>query len=65
MTDEQKAQIAGEIENEGFEYWMQNFAQNSLIENNAPKYLLGLVKNAVYHLELAEEAFIREGLMVE
>lgn len=36
MTTEEKEQIAGEIENQGFEYWLTNYASSSLPDNNAP-----------------------------
>ena len=65
MTDEQKEQIAGEIENQGFEYWLINYASSSLVENNAPKELIEIAKKAADALEVAETAFEAEGLFTD
>lgn len=65
MTDEQKEQIAGEIENQGFEYWLVNYASSSLPENNAPQSLIDIAKKAADALEEAENAFEAEGLFIE
>lgn len=64
MTQAQKDQIAGEIENEEFSYWLQNYASSSLRENDAPQYLIDLAKKAADALDEAESAFEKEGLFV-
>ena len=64
MTDEQKEQIAAEIDNEGFEYWLVNFSSNSLAENNAPQHIVDMAKNAARVMEEIEETFIKEGLFI-
>jgi len=65
MTDEQKEQIAGEIENQGFEYWLINYASSSLPANNAPQYVIDAAKKAADALEEAETVFEAEGLFLE
>jgi monomeric isocitrate dehydrogenase len=65
MTDEQKQQIAGEIENEGFEYWLINYASKSLPENNAPQHVIDVAKKAADALEEAETVFEAEGLFID
>lgn len=64
MTEEQKEQIAGEIENEGFEYWLVNYASSSLPENNAPQHIIDIATRTAKLLEECEEAFIKEGLFL-
>lgn len=64
MTDEQKEQIAAEIDNEGFEYWLVNFSSTSLVENNAPQKLIDIAKKTAELLEEAEVAFEEEGLFL-
>lgn len=64
MTDEQKEQIAGEIENEGFEYWLINYASSSLPKNNAPQHVIDAAKKAADALEEAETVFEAEGLFI-
>ena len=64
MTDEQKEQIAGEIENEGFEYWLINYASTSLPANNAPQHVIDAAKKAADALEEAETIFEAEGLFL-
>lgn len=64
MTDEQKEQIAGEIDNEGFEYWLVNFASSSLPKNNAPQELIDVAEKAAKAIVEAEEAFMREDLFI-
>jgi len=63
MTEEQKDQIAGEIDNEGFDYWLQNYASSSLPENNAPKHIIEAAEKAAEALENCEQLFIEEGLI--
>jgi hypothetical protein len=65
MTKAEKEQIAGEIENQGFEYWLINYASSSLPENNAPQKLIDIAKKASDALELAETAFEAEGLFID
>lgn len=65
MTDEQKEQIAGEIENQGFEYWLINYAATSLKENNAPQHVIDAAKRASDALEEAETVFEAEGLFLD
>ncbi len=65
MTDEQKEQIAGEIENQGFEYWLINYASTSLPENNAPQHVIDAAKKAADALEEAETVFEAEGLFLD
>lgn len=65
MTDAQKEQIAGEIENQGFEYWLINYASSSLPENNAPQQLIDAAAKAAKALEEAEDLFEAEGLFIE
>lgn len=63
MTDEQKEQIAAEIDNEGFDYWLTNYASSSLPENNAPQHIIDAATKAAEALEACEELFIKEGLI--
>jgi isopropylmalate/homocitrate/citramalate synthase len=63
MTDEQKEQIAAEIDNEGFDYWLVNYASSSLPENNAPQHIIDAAKKAAEALDECEELFIQEGLI--
>lgn len=63
MTDEQKEQIAAEIDNEGFDYWLQNYASSSLKANNAPQHIIDAATKAAEALEFCEELFIEEGLI--
>lgn len=65
MTEEQKDQIAGEIENQGFEYWLVNYASSSLPENNAPQNLIDLAAKTANLLEECETAFMDAGLFLE
>lgn len=65
MTDGQKEQIAGEIENQGFEYWLINYASTSLPENNAPQHVIDAAKKAADALEEAETVFEAEGLFLD
>ena len=65
MTDEQKEQIAGEIENQGFEYWLINYASTSLVDNNAPQRVIDVAKRAADALEEAETVFEAEGLFID
>lgn len=65
MTDEQKEQIAGEIENQGFEYWLTNYSESSLPENNAPQHVIDAAKKAAEALEEAETVFEAEGLFID
>lgn len=62
MTDEQKEQIAGEIENQGFDYWLQNYASVSLPENNAPQELIDAAEKASTALDEAEALFSKYDL---
>ena len=63
MTDEQKEQIAAEIDNEGFDYWLTNYASSSLPENNAPEHIIEAARKAAEALEYCENLFIEEGLI--
>lgn len=65
MTSKEKEQIAGEIENEGFEYWLINYAGKSLAENNAPQHVIDVAKKASDALEEAETVFQAEGLFLD
>lgn len=65
MTNEQKEQIAGEIEDQGFEYWLINSASTSLSENNAPQHVVDAAKKASDALEEAETVFEAEGLFID
>lgn len=65
MTSEEKEQIANEIENQGFEYWLINYSSSSLAENNAPQELRDIAKKAADALETAETAFEAEGLFID
>jgi hypothetical protein len=65
MTSKEKEQIAGEIENEGFEYWLINYAGKSLVENNAPQHVIDIAKKAADVLEEAETIFEAEGLFLD
>lgn len=62
MNEEQKEQIAGEIDNQGFEYWLSNYASSSLPENNAPQELIDIATKAADALEEAEAMFTKYGL---
>lgn len=64
MTDEQKEQIAAEIDNQGFDYWLTNYASSSLPENNAPQYLIDSAKKAAVALQECEDLFYKEGLLM-
>lgn len=64
MTKEEKDRIANEIENEGFEYWLINFANKSLPDNNAPQHVIDIAKKASDVLEEAETVFEAEGLFL-
>ena len=63
MTDEQKEQIAAEIDNQGFDYWLTNYASTSLPENNAPQHVIDAAEKATKALEEAERVFEAEGLL--
>lgn len=63
MTEDQKELIASEIDNQGFGYWLQQYSDTSLIENNAPEHIIDLAERARVALDLAESAFNNEGLM--
>lgn len=63
MTDEQRDQIAAEIDNEGFDYWLQNYASSSLPENDAPQHIIEAAEKAKNALNEVEELFIAEGLI--
>lgn len=65
MTNEQKEQIAGEIENEGFEYWLVNYASSSLPRNNAPQHVIDAAAKASDALQYAEDIFEAEGLLLQ
>lgn len=65
MTDEQKEQIAAEIDNEGFDYWLTNYASSSLPENNAPQHIIDAAKKAAEAIEYCENLFIEEGLIFD
>ena len=62
MSDEQKEQIAAEIENQGFDYWLQNYASSSLPENNAPQELIDAAEKASSALSEAEDMFSKYDL---
>lgn len=62
MTDEQKEQLAGEIENQGFAYWLQNYASSSLPENDAPQELVEVAEKARVALDEAETLFSKYDL---
>lgn len=62
MTDEQKEQIAAEIDNQGFDYWLTNYSSSSLPENNAPQHIIDVASKAARAIEEAEAAFEAEGL---
>lgn len=64
MTEEQKEQIAAEIDNQGFEYWLTNYASSSLPENNAPQALIDVANKAAVALEEAEALFIKYDLFL-
>lgn len=57
MSEEQKEQIAAEIENQGFEYWLEHYASSSLPENDAPQELIDVAKKAADALEEATTLF--------
>lgn len=61
MTDEEKEQIAGEIENQGFDYFLQNYS-SSLVENNAPQELIDIAEKAKLALDEAEALFTKYDL---
>lgn len=63
MTDEQKEQIAAEIDNEGFDYWLTNYASSSLPENDAPEHIIEAARKAAEAIEYCENLFIEEGLI--
>lgn len=63
MTNDQKEQIAAEIDNEGFDYWLTNYASSSLPENNAPQHVIDAAKKAADAIEACEALFIKEGLI--
>lgn len=65
MTSKEKEQIANEIENEGFEYWLINYAGKSLADNNAPQHVIDIAKKAADILEEAETVFQSEGLFID
>lgn len=65
MTDEQKEQIAAEIDNEGFDYWLTNYSESSLKENNAPQHIIDAATKAANAIEECEDLFIKEGLFYE
>lgn len=65
MTNEQKEQIAGEIDNQGFEYWLVNYSGTSLPENDAPQHVINAAKKAAEALEEAETVFEAEGLFID
>lgn len=65
MTTEEKEQIAGEIENQGFEYWLTNYASSSLPDNNAPQHVIDAAEKAAAALEEAETVFEAEGLFLD
>lgn len=64
MTEEQKEQLIGEIENQGFEYWLTNYASSSLPENNAPQELIDVAEKAAAALEEAETLFSKYDLFL-
>lgn len=64
MTDEQKEQIIGEIENQGFGYWLQNYARTSLPENDAPQELVEVAEKACAALDEAEALFSKYELLL-
>ena len=65
MTNEQKEQIAAGIDNQGFEYWLVNYASSSLPENNAPQHIIDVAKKAADAIIEAENLFEAEGLILE
>ncbi len=64
MTEEQKEQLIGEIENQGFEYWLTNYASSSLPENGAPQELIDVAEKAARALEEAETLFSKYDLFL-
>lgn len=61
MTQEQKEQIAAEIDNQGFDYWIQNYGVSSLEENDAPEELISLCDKADKAISALENAMQKEG----
>lgn len=64
MTDEQKEQIAGEIENQGFDYWITNYGVSSLKKNNAPQEIIDLTEKTANLLEQLETWLLENDCLI-
>lgn len=62
MTQEDKDQLFSEIDNQGFEYWLVNYASGSEELKKNPK-LYDLALKAAAAITEVEEAFIDEGIL--